>query len=90
VDTLARTEQGSRLEQNAISDGTKEMRQQIFDEMRSTLDSLMIDVFGNDVAQVMVDNATDEQLATTVPLLEAQMINLSEDKKSNYVIQKII
>jgi hypothetical protein len=50
----------------------------------------MTDVFGNYVVQVMVDNATDEQLATIVPLLEEQMINLSEDKKSNYVIQKII
>jgi hypothetical protein len=90
VDTLARTQHGSRLVQNAISNGTKEMRQQIFDEMRSTLVSLMTDVFGNYVVQVMVDNATDEQLATIVPLLEGQMINLSEDKKSNYVIQKII
>jgi hypothetical protein len=90
VDTLARTQHGSRLVQNAINNGTKEMRQQIFDEMRSTLVSLMTDVFGNYVVQVMVDNATDEQLATIVPLLEGQMINLSEDKKSNYVIQKII
>jgi hypothetical protein len=88
--SLARTQHGSRLVQNAISNGTKEMRQQIFDEMRSTLVSLMTDVFGNYVVEEMVDNATDEQLATIVPLLEGQMINLSEDKKSNYVIQKII
>jgi hypothetical protein len=88
--SLARTQHGSLLVQNTISNGSKEMKQQIFDEMRSTLVSLMTDVYGNYAVQLTVDNATDEQLATIVPLLEGQMINLSEDKKSNYVIQKII
>jgi hypothetical protein len=90
VDSLARTQNGSRLVQNAIINGNKSVRQQIFEEIRPSLVSLMTDLFGNYVVQVMVDNATDEQLATIVPLLEGQMINLSEDKKSNYVIQKII
>jgi hypothetical protein len=90
VVSLARTQHGSRLVQNAINNGTKEVKQQIFDEMHSSLVSFMTDGFGNYVVQVMVDNATDEQLATIVPLLEGQMIHLSEDKKSNYVIQKII
>lgn len=90
VVTLARTQNGSRQVQNAIAQGTNKAREQIFEEILPSLVSLMTDVFGNYVIQVLVDHASDEQLSIIVTALNGQIIHLSEDLKSNYVIQKII
>jgi predicted cupin superfamily sugar epimerase len=90
VESLARTQAGSRQVQNAIAQGTNKVREQIFSEIQPCLVSLMSDIFGNYVIQILVENATDEQLGLIASSLQGQIQILAEDKKSNYVLQKII
>jgi hypothetical protein len=50
----------------------------------------MKDSFAKYVVEEIVDSATDEQLATIVPLLKGRMIAIATDENWNTVIQKMI
>jgi histone H3/H4 len=90
ISTIVKLQDGSRFVQRLIDEGPDDTRRQIFDEIYPNAKTIMMDGFGNYVMQKLIDHANVDQMALLVPTLRDHISELSENKISNYPLQKII
>jgi hypothetical protein len=90
IATIVNKQEGSRFIQRLIDEGTDENRKEIFDEVYPQAKTIMMDGFGNYVMQKLIDHATVDQMVLLVPTLKDNILELAENRISNYPLQKII
>eukprot|EP01083_Nonionella_stella_P064045 166588_1 len=87
---MSKTQYGSRLLQDSISNGDLELFTTIFEEIYSAFPLLMTDLFGNYLCQKVLSRCTPEQVLLILQKLAPDMSSVSCNRQGTRVMQKLI